>query len=129
MDRHVNIRTLLQLLALVYLIAFISWGVQAQGLIGSHGILPVGDFLASVHRQLGGAAYWNCPTVFWLNSSDGALRAGWILGALCSLAAIVAPSKIAARAAFGGCLILWLSLCAAGQDFLSFQWDVLLLEA
>ena len=35
MDRHVNIRTLLQLLALVYLIAFVSWGVQAQGLIGS----------------------------------------------------------------------------------------------
>src|ERR1700733_4694361 len=125
MDRHVNIRTLLQLLALVFLIAFISWGVQAQGLIGSHGILPVGDFLASVHRQLGGSAYWNCPTVFWLNSSDGALRAGWIFGALFSLAAIFAPifapltlaqRKAVTRAAFAGCLVLWLSLCAVGQD-------------
>src|ERR1700693_4740284 len=91
MDRRVNIRTLLQLLALVYLIAFVSWGVQAQGLIGSHGILPAADFLASVHRQLGSSTYWNCPTVFWLSSSDGALRAGWILGALCALAAIIAP--------------------------------------
>jgi hypothetical protein len=35
MDGRVNIRTLLQLLASVYLIAFISWGVKAQGLIGS----------------------------------------------------------------------------------------------
>jgi len=25
--------------------------------------------------------------------------------------------------------VLWLSLCSAGQDFLSYQWDVLLLEA
>jgi hypothetical protein len=136
MDRRVNIRTLLQLLAFVYLIAFVSWGVQAQGLIGSYGILPAADFLATVHRQLGGSVYWNCPTVFLLNSSDGALRAAWILGALCSLAAILAPvfaplarRKGATRAAFAGCLILWLSLCVVGQDFLSFQWDVLLLEA
>jgi len=137
MDRRVNIRTLLQLVASVYLIAFVSWGVQAQGLIGSHGILPAADFLATVHRQLGSSAYWNCPTVFWLNSSDGALQAGWILGALCSMAAILtpifaptfAPWKPVTRAAFAGCLILWLSLCVAGQDFLSFQWDVLLLEA
>jgi hypothetical protein len=134
---RVNIRTLLQLLASVFLIAFVSWGVQAQGLIGSHGILPAADFLASVHRQLGSSAYWNCPTVFWLDWSDGALRAGWILGALFSLTAILAPiapwklaeRKAVTRAAFAGCLILWLSICAAGQDFLSFQWDVLLLEA
>src|ERR1700733_12709309 len=128
MDRHVNIRTLLQLLALVFLIAFISWGVQAQGLIGSHGILPVGDFLASVHRQLGGYAYWNCPTGFWLNSRDGALRAGWIFGAQCPRAAPVAPvfapltlarPRGVARAACAGCLVLWLSRCAVGQDFLS----------
>jgi lipase maturation factor 1 len=138
MDRRVNIRTLLQLLALVYLIAFVSLGVQVQGLIGSYGILPAADFLATVHRQLGSSAYWNCPTVFWQNSSDSALRAGWILGALFSLAAILAPvfprwtpaqRKAVTRAAFAGCLILWLSLCVVGQDFLSFQWDVLLLEA
>src|SRR5580692_11207498 len=129
MIRHVNIRTLLNSIAVVYLIAFLSWGVQAQGLIGSHGILPVSEFLKGVERQLGGAAYWNCPTIFWLNASDGALRAGWILGALCSLAAIFAPRQIARRGAFAGCLVLWLSVCVVGQDFLSFQWDVLLLEA
>src|SRR5262249_52636346 len=35
----------LRLLALVYLIAFLSLHVQMPGLIGSHGILPVADFL------------------------------------------------------------------------------------
>jgi hypothetical protein len=130
---RVNFRTLLQLLAVVYFVAFVSWGVQAQGLIGSHGIMPAREFLAGVHRQLGSAAYWECPTLFWLSSSDGALRAAWIFGALCSLAAILAPWKLfrwkpVTRAAFGGCLILWLSLGIVGQDFLSFQWDVLLLE-
>jgi Lipase maturation factor len=134
MPERVNIRTFLQLLAAVYAVAFVSLGVQVLGLIGFHGILPAGDFLAAVHQQMGGAGYWNCPTVFWLNSSDGALQAAWILGTLCSLAAIVAPWKFArwkpiVRVALGGCLILWLSLCVAGQDFLSFQWDVLLLEA
>jgi len=129
MLRRLNVHILLQAIAAVYLIAFVSWGIQAQGLIGSHGILPAGDFLAAVHGQLGRAAYWNCPTVFWLNSSDGALRAGWILGALCALTAMLAPWNGVVRGAFAGCLILWLSLCAVGQDFLSFQWDVLLLEA
>jgi lipase maturation factor 1 len=143
MAGRVNIRTLLQLLAAVYFIAFVSWGIQAQGLIGSHGVLPASDFLAGVRRQLGSAAYWNLPTIFWLNASDGALRAAWILGALCSLAAMAAPSaalwrltpwkstrwKPVTRVALGGCLVLWLSLGTVGQDFLSFQWDVLLLEA
>ncbi len=33
------------------------------------------------------------------------------------------------RMALLWCLVLWLSLCSAGQDFLSFQWDILLSEA
>ena len=33
------------------------------------------------------------------------------------------------KAALAVCFVLWLSLCSAGQDFFSFQWDVLLLEA
>ena len=33
------------------------------------------------------------------------------------------------RAALIGCWALYLSLTTAGQDFMSFQWDILLLEA
>jgi hypothetical protein len=32
------------------------------------------------------------------------------------------------RAALAVCLVCWLSICTAGQEFLSFQWDLLLVE-
>jgi lipase maturation factor 1 len=116
-------RDFLRILGLVYLVAFVSFGMQAAGLIGSHGILPVREFLEAA-RQAG--AGWEVPSVLWLNSSDAALAAVWILGALCALAAVFLPWQ---RSALAVCLVLWLSLCAVGQDFLSFQWDTLLLEA
>jgi hypothetical protein len=120
------IRTFLRIVGLIYFIAFTSFGVQASGLIGSHGILPIADYLATMSRSLGSAAYWEIPSVLWLNWSDGALAGVWIAGALAALAAL---SGFKQRAALAVCLVLWLSLCAVGQDFLSFQWDVLLLEA
>jgi lipase maturation factor 1 len=120
------VRRFLRFLGLIYFIAFTSFGVQASGLIGSHGILPYGVYLAGMRQSLGGRAYWEIPTVLWLNHSDAALTFLWIAGALCALAAMFLGRQ---RAALAAALVLWLSLCAVGQDFLSFQWDVLLLEA
>jgi Lipase maturation factor len=40
-------------LGLVYLIAFASFGVQAPGLIGSDGILPLGDYLQWINQNFG----------------------------------------------------------------------------
>jgi hypothetical protein len=122
----VTVRTFLRVLGLVYFIAFISFGIQAMGLIGSHGILPFGDYLRALREGLGRAAYWDAPTVLWLNPSDGALRAVWIAGAVLSLVAVSGRRQ---RAALAACLAIWISLCAVGQDFLSFQWDILLSEA
>jgi len=116
-------RDFLRILGLIYLVAFVSFGAQAAGLIGSHGILPLRDYLTAV-RQAGAA--WDVPTVLWLRSSDTAIAAVWIFGGLSALAAAIGPAH---RSALAGCLIFWLSLCAAGQDFLSFQWDLLLVEA
>jgi len=124
--RFVTVGMFLRLLACVYFIAFVSFGVQAMGLIGSHGILPAGDYLAAVREAEGHAAWWDVPTLLWIASSDAALRALWIAGAL--FAALAAFGRWQ-RAALAVCLVLWLSISAAGQDFLSFQWDVLLLEA
>ena len=116
----------LRFLGFIYLTAFTSFGVQAAGLIGSHGILPYGTYLASVREQIGTSAFWQVPTVFWLNSSDAAMHAVWIAGALFAIAAMFLPWR---RASLAVCLVLWLSVCNIGQDFLSFQWDVLLIEA
>src|SRR5579885_2960595 len=118
------IRVFLRVLGFIYFIAFTSFGVQASGLIGSHGILPYGEYLAAMRPSLGRAAYWEIPTVLWLNHSDAALAAVWIAGSLCALAVIFGYKQ---RIALALALVLWLSLCAVGQDFLSYQWDVLLL--
>jgi Lipase maturation factor len=120
------IRTLLRALSLIYLIAFVDFGVQAPGLIGARGILPFSDYLRAAQASFGAAAYWEAPSVLWLSWLDGALTAVWILGALCAAVALFGYFQ---RFALAGCLVLWLSLCSVGQDFLSFQWDVLLLEA
>ncbi len=122
----VIIRTFLAFLGLVYFSAFLSFGIQARGLVGSRGILPVADFLAAVHQQLGRAGYWEVPTVLWLNAGDAALRALWMAGAAAALVAVFTRWQ---RSALAVCLVLWLSVCTAGQDFLSFQWDILLSEA
>ena len=47
----------LRLLGLVYLAAFVSFAVQAQGLIGSHGILPLAKFTEAVAGRSGPSAF------------------------------------------------------------------------
>jgi lipase maturation factor 1 len=113
-------------LAVIYLIAFLSFGVQADGLVGSQGILPVANYLRGVHGELGARAWWFVPSVFWINSSDWALRVVWIAGAAVS---IVLALGFFRRVCLVVLLVLYLSISTAGQDFLSFQWDILLLEA
>ena len=122
----ITVRTFLGVLGFVYWIAFTSFGIQAMGLIGSHGIVPVGAYLRAVREATGRADWWEVPSVLWLDSSDAALRAVWILGAVAAVLGIFGRWQ---RPALAICLVLWLSLCAAGQDFLSFQWDILLVEA
>ena len=122
---HATRQLFLRLLAAIYLIAFASLYVQILGLIGSHGIVPVGNLLDAVREQAGAPSYWRLPTLAWLASSDAALR-GMALGG--GLAALLAMTGILQGVAFGAMWILYLSLVTAGQEFLSFQWDVLLLE-
>ncbi len=126
MVRMATPRLFLRMLGGIYTIAFVSFGVQAMALAGSHGILPVADFLRAVRSGAGGAAIRELPTLLWWNSSDAAITALWIAGALLGL---VAAAGVRQRTVLAGCLVLWLSVCVAGQDFFAFQWDYLLAEA
>jgi hypothetical protein len=118
---------LLRGLGVVYLSAFGSLAVQLDGLIGSRGILPAADFLDRAGRafRMRSDAYRELPTLLWFDASDRALHAlCWGgLGLSVLLVAGLVP---------GPCLVLlwlfYLSLTVVGQDFLSFQWDILLLE-
>ncbi len=123
---HVTSWLFLRLLGAIYLMAFASFGIQAAGLVGSHGILPTTDFLDAVHQSLGTAAYWNVPTLLWLNRSDACLRAVWIAGSCLSLFLLFGVNTRVFRI---GLFVLYLSLDTAGQVFMSYQWDALLLEA
>ena len=117
----------LRALGLVYLIAFWSLGIQIEGLLGSRGILPATDFLAAVGRYDPGLAHWHLvPSLLWLGASDAALRGVCVLGAI---AAVLLVLDVAPRSMLILLWLLYLSLVAVGQDFLSFQWDALLLEA
>ena len=116
----------LRVLGTIYLIAFASFGVQAAGLIGSHGILPIADFLRAAHEYFGPAAYWNVPTVLWLNRSDAFIKADWIAGVCLSALVLFGLNWRALRLAM---FLLYLSLVSAGQVFMGYQWDALLLEA
>jgi len=119
-------RLFLRVMGAIYTIAFLSFGVQAMGLIGSHGILPAADLLRAIRAAAGSQAVYELPTLLWLNSSDAAITALWIVGAVLG---VVAAAGFWQRIVLAGCLVLWLSVCAAGQDFLYFQWDYLLPEA
>jgi hypothetical protein len=118
-------RFFLRILGVIYAIAFLSFGVQAMGLVGSHGILPAADMLRAVRAAAGSQAIYEVPTLLWLNSSDAAITALWVAGMILGL---VAAAGFWQRPVLAACLVLWLSICGAGQEFLSFQWDYLLAE-
>ena len=117
-------------LAVIYAVAFLSFALQARGLIGSEGILPARQFLEAVHKQLGGLAYWRLPTLFWGGSADVTLLSiSWGGVALSLVSLLTKPQSRWQRFVF---IILWayyLSIVNAGQIFMGYQWDWLLVEA
>ena len=114
-----------RLLAVIYAIAFGSLAVQVTGLIGSHGILPAADYLKAVTEGAGGMRFFYLPTIFWMNASDAALTGVCYAGV--AVAAIVFAGFVE-RTGLALLCAFYLSLNAVGQDFLSFQWDSLLIE-
>ncbi len=128
---EITTRLLVRATGLIFLTAFISLWVQIHGLVGENGILPAGAYMRSADAyfdQTGEVMnrYFRLPTLGWLASGDAALHAYCLLGVLGSLLAVWG---FAPAAALAGCWLLYLTLVALGQDFLRFQWDILLLEA
>lgn len=115
----------LRLLALTYLVAFASYWLQLDGLVGPHGLLPAERFFAAVRAQEGGKVWWELPSLCWV------FGAGRFLPVLC-VAGIIISFLLFVGVAPALCLgLLWagyLTLVGAGQLFYSFQWDSLLLE-
>jgi len=115
----------LQLLGLIYFIAFLSLWSQILGLVGENGILPADQFLGNIADRFDWRGFWFYPTLFWFYINDSILLFFCALGAGLSLFLLLG---------FKNPLLLfflwliYLSFVTVGGDFLSFQWDILLLE-
>lgn len=115
-----HVRTLfLRCLGATFVAAFLSLLVQVRVLVGVRGLLPACELLGAV-RPLA------APSVFHLACGDRALVAAAIGGAVLGLGLV---ANVAPRWCLVGCWVLYLSFVSVGQDFLSFQWDNLLLES
>ena len=119
-------RVFLVLLALCWACAWASLGVQVVGLFGAHGVAPATALMDAARRALGDAGPWRLPTLFWwVAPTDRVLVGTCAAGVLLALAVAVG---VAPRAALVASWVLYLSMLAVGEPFLSFQWDALLCE-
>ncbi|QDU40158.1 hypothetical protein Mal4_45130 [Maioricimonas rarisocia] len=115
----------LRALGAVTLIAVLSLWWQIDGLVGSEGILPVEHLMTAAGEQLGPWGFLKLPTLCWLSSTDWMLHGHCVVAALLSVALLV---NVAPRYVLASLWLVYLSLSVAGQTFLGFQWDTLLLE-
>ncbi|PYI49763.1 MAG: hypothetical protein DMF10_00690 [Verrucomicrobia bacterium] len=118
-------RWFLRTLGLTYLVAFVSLWIQVDGLVGSNGVSPLNQFLPAVYERFGSTAYSLLPTLCWVDSSNGFLHFLCGGGVVLSLLLILGIAPVLSLVVL---FIFYLSLTIAGQTFLSFQWDILLLE-
>jgi hypothetical protein len=110
-----------RVLAVVFVVAWLSLAVQIRLLIGARGLMPLGPVLTGELPILGYPSLLRWP----LLAKDGFLLAGTLLGA--SLGTLAAFG-VRPRLLLGISTALYLSYAAACRTFLSFQWDNLLLE-
>lgn len=113
--------------AMVFFVAFFSLYLQIEGLFAKNGILPIADLMESVSATyFEPTKFFDFPTVFWISTSDSFLRSicisGMFFSAMVTAGILCGPGLLV-------CWLLYLSFLTADADFMSFQWDILLLEA
>ena len=109
----------------VFLIAFLSYWVQVEGLIGDQGIAPATDFMSRIWKRFGIEGYTRLPSLFWIWPTTIFLHILCALGCITAILQVIRPTSI-------WCMCTWLiylSLLYPGQLFYRFQWDLLLVES
>ncbi|HTD98177.1 MAG TPA: lipase maturation factor family protein [Mucilaginibacter sp.] len=118
---------ILRLLGAIYAVAFLVAINQIIPLIGSNGLLPVGNYLQQVTATLGsaGTGFVRLPSLFWLWHSDTALlTVAWIgLILSCVVVAGYANAPLLAVLWF-----LYMSFVHIGQDWYGYGWEIQLTE-
>ncbi len=118
---------ILRLLGLVYLVGFAILINQGLPLLGSHGLLPIGEFTARVSERLGGVSpgFARLPSLFWFAHSDALIASLAWCGAALSLAVLLGVTNAAVMAVLWA---LYMSFVHVGQDWYGYGWEIQLLE-
>ncbi len=113
-------------LGLIYLVAFLVTLDQFPALLGERGLLPTPRFLRR-------STFRESPSLFHLRYSDRLLRVVAAMGSVLSLSVVAGvPQSGPLWLPMLVWLVLWLlylSIVNVGQQFYSFGWESLLLEA
>jgi hypothetical protein len=123
LERRVTMDVTARLAGLIFFIAFVGLLPQLNCLYGTSGLLSVADYFAQLKSAQMDAL--SCPTLLWLKPDVVGMELTAIVGAIAALSALCNRAKTLGLLASYVC---YLSLLQVGQDFLAFQWDILLLE-
>ena len=104
-------------------IAFVSLAVQAKGLFGANGVMPITMLVESAKRA--GHSFGQHPSALWWEAGDAMITGVWITGLVAALALLLG---LLPKAALAVAWFAYLSFVSLGWPFMSFQWDTLLLE-
>ena len=114
-----------QLLGLVYLLAFLSLLIQVKGLYCSQGILPIREVVEGARQLPGQRGFFRFANIFRISTSDTFITGSAGAGVCLAIYLLAGLPPLPAL------ILLWLiylSFVSMGREFLSFQWDALLLE-
>lgn len=112
-------------LGIIFFIAFASLLLQVRGLYGANGIAPIKNTLNEILSYYGKKSYYKFPIIYWFKATDSFIIGSVVAGVFSSVLIALGILPVVFL------LIAWtiyFSLCITGSPFLSFQWDVLLLE-
>ena len=117
---------ILRLLGAIYAIAFLVAINQIIPLIGSDGLLPIGDSVKRIVDALGiTESFIRLPSIFWFAHSDTALLVFAWLGFILSLAVTAGYCN---AIIIGVIWFLYMSFVHLGQDWYSYGWEIQLNE-
>jgi hypothetical protein len=116
---------------LIFFAAFSSLYFQLPGLYGPNGLLPV-DGLIPQSAQLDPGDFWANPNLFIFSKRFGFSVSEFMeivsLFGMFLSGAMALFKNIRGTSAFVFLFVAYLSLYRAGQTFMHFQWDIMLLE-
>ncbi len=125
-ERHDLTRfVLLRGLGAIWFVTFLIWWRQAPLLVGSEGLTPLRLFLDRARALHGDDAFQALPTLFWFDSSDGAIAAVGLIGMALGAAVALGLTNAVAQ------LTLWVltvSIVNGGQHWYGFGWEMLMCE-